>query len=70
VDDINIIGHTKDINEAHNHLKTEFEIKDLGKTKFCLGLQQEHRHTGILVHRSTYDHKVLERFNMDKAYSI
>jgi hypothetical protein len=36
VNDLNIIGHTKDINEAHNHLKTEFEIKDLGRTKFCL----------------------------------
>jgi hypothetical protein len=38
VDDLNIIGHTKDIDEAHNHLKTEFEMKDLGRTKFCLGL--------------------------------
>jgi hypothetical protein len=36
VDDINIISHTKDIDEACNHLKTEFEMKDLGKTKFCL----------------------------------
>jgi hypothetical protein len=32
VDDLNIIGHTQDINEARNHLKTEFEMKDLGKT--------------------------------------
>jgi hypothetical protein len=38
VDDLNIIGHINDIDEAHNHLKKEFEIKDLGKTKFCLGL--------------------------------
>jgi hypothetical protein len=38
VDDLNIIGHTKDIDGAHNHLKTEFEMKDLGRTKFCLGL--------------------------------
>jgi hypothetical protein len=36
VDDLNIIDHAKDINEAHNHLKKEFEMKDLGKTKFCL----------------------------------
>jgi hypothetical protein len=34
VDDLNIIGHTKEIDEAHNHLKKEFEMKDLGKTKF------------------------------------
>jgi hypothetical protein len=49
VDDLNIISHTKDIDEAHNHLKTEFEMKDLGNTKFCLGLLLEHIHTGILV---------------------
>jgi hypothetical protein len=36
VDDINIIDHTKDIDEARNHLKTEFEMKNLGRTKFCL----------------------------------
>jgi hypothetical protein len=38
VDDLNIIGHAKEIGEACNHLKTEFEMKDLGRTKFCLGL--------------------------------
>ena len=36
-DDLNIIGHQA-INEARNHLMTEFEMKDLGQTKFCLGL--------------------------------
>jgi hypothetical protein len=69
LDDLNIIGHTRDIDEAHNHLKTEFKMKDLGKTKFCLGLQLEHLHTGILVHRFAYVQKILEKFNMDKAYS-
>jgi hypothetical protein len=53
-DDLNIIGHTKDIDEVHNHLKTEFEVKDLGRTKFCLGLQLEHLQMGILVHQSAY----------------
>jgi hypothetical protein len=50
VDDLNIIGHTKDIDEACNHLKTEFEMEDLGNTKFCLGLQLEHLQIGILIH--------------------
>jgi hypothetical protein len=36
VDNLNIISHTKDIDEAHNHLKTEFEMNDLGKTKFWI----------------------------------
>jgi hypothetical protein len=68
VDDLNIIGTELDINEARYHLKTEFEIKDLGKTKFYLGLQLEHLPTGIFVYQSTYVQKILEKFNMDKAY--
>jgi hypothetical protein len=43
-------------------------MKDLGKTKFCLGLQLEHISSGILVHQSAYIQKILEKFNMDKAY--
>jgi hypothetical protein len=38
VDDLNIIGDTQEIHEASNHLKTEFQMKDLGKTKFYLDL--------------------------------
>ena len=68
VDDLNIIGNPQDINEARNHLKTELEMKDLGQTKFCLGLQLEHLPTGILVHQSAYVQKILEKFNMDKSY--
>jgi hypothetical protein len=69
VDDLNIIGHTRDIDETCNHLKTEFEMKDLDKTKFWLGLQLEHLQTGILIHQYVYVPKILEKFNMDKAYS-
>jgi hypothetical protein len=54
LDDLNIIGHTKDIDEARNHLKTDFEMKDLGRTKFYLELRLEHLHAGILVHQSAY----------------
>jgi hypothetical protein len=68
VDDLNIIVHAKDIDEACNHLKKKFEMKILGKTKFCLGSQIEHLQTGILVHQSAYAKKVLEKINMDKAY--
>jgi hypothetical protein len=54
VDDLNIIGIELDINEAQDHLKTKFEMKNLGKTKFCLGLQLEHIPMCILVHQSAY----------------
>jgi len=36
VDDLNIIGNTQDIDKPHNHLKMEFEIKDLGQRKIRL----------------------------------
>jgi hypothetical protein len=68
VDDLNIIGHTKDIDEAHNYLKTEFEMKNLDRIKFCLGLQLEHLHTYILIHQCAYVQKILKTFNMDKTY--
>ena len=68
VDDLNIIGNTQDIDESHNHLKIEFEMNDLCQTKFFLGLQLEHLPIGILIHQSAYIQKILEKFNMDKAY--
>jgi hypothetical protein len=32
--DLNFIGTELDINDARDHFKTEFEMKNLGKTKF------------------------------------
>ena len=45
-------------------------MKDLGKTKFCLGLQIEHLADEIFVHQSTYTGKFLKRFYMDKAHPL
>jgi hypothetical protein len=61
--ELNIIGNTKDIKEASSYLKTKFEMKELGKTKYCIGLQLEHTPKGILLHLSTYIKKIFERFN-------
>jgi hypothetical protein len=68
IDDLNIINTKLNINEERGHLKMEFEMKDLDKTKFCLGLQLEQLPTGILIHQPAYVQKVLEKFNMDKVY--
>ena len=67
VDDLNIIGTQKEIQKASDYLKGEFEMKDLGQTQYCLGLQIEHSQNGIFVHQSTYTKRVLKRFNMDKS---
>ena len=45
-------------------------MKDLGKTKFCIGLQIENFPNGVLVHQSTYIKKILKRFNMDKTHPL
>ena len=52
VDDLNLVGTPEELTKTTNCLKNEFEMKDLSKTKFCLGLQIEHN--GILVHQLMY----------------
>ena len=51
VDDINIIGTPKELDKAKNCLKKEFEMKDLGRTTFCLGLQIEYLKNGIFIYQ-------------------
>ena len=51
-------------------MKKEFEVKDFGKTKLCLGLQLEHKANEIIVHQSSYIERLLKRFNMDKAHPL
>ena len=48
VDDINIVGTPNELTKAIDCLKKEFEMKDLGRTKFCLGLQIEYLNKGVL----------------------
>ena len=67
---MNLIGTPEELHKTADYLKCEFEMKDLGKTKYCLGLQIEHSANGILVHQSTYTEKVLKRFGMDKALPL
>ena len=38
IDDLNLVGTLEELTRTTNYLKKEFEMKDLGKTKFCLGL--------------------------------
>ena len=48
----------------------EFEIKDLGKTEFCLGLQIEYLPNEILVHHSMYIKNILKHFYIDKDHPL
>ena len=42
VDDLNLIGTPEELIKTIDYLKKEFEMKNLRKTKYCLGLQIEH----------------------------
>ncbi|XP_070020831.1 uncharacterized mitochondrial protein AtMg00810-like [Nicotiana sylvestris] len=70
VDDINLVGTLEELQKAIEYLKKEFEMKDLGKTKLCLGLQIEYLANGIFIHQSAYTERVLKRFYMDKAHPL
>ncbi|KAM1331596.1 hypothetical protein ACFX2H_043749 [Malus domestica] len=50
VNDMNLIGTPAEFGEIATHLKSKFEMKDLRKTRYCLGLEIEHYSDGILVH--------------------
>ena len=70
VDDINIVGTPNELTKAIDCLKKEFEMKDLGRTKFCLGLQIEYLNKCVFVHQESYIMKVLKKFYMDKSHSF
>jgi hypothetical protein len=70
VDDLNLIGTPQGITEVKDCLKKEFEMKDRGKTKFCLGLQIEHLKDKVILHQATYTEKILKQFYMDKVYPL
>ena len=69
VDDLNLIGTAEELIKIIDYLKKEFEIKDLGKTKYCLGLQIEHCSYGVLIHQSNIE-KVMKRFHLDKSHPL
>jgi hypothetical protein len=70
IDDLNFVGTLEELIKTVTYLKDEFEMKDIEKTKFYLGLQIEHFQNGILVHQSTYTEKVLKHFYMEKAHPL
>ena len=70
VDYLNLIGTSEELTRIEKYLKKEFEMKDLGKTKFCQGLKIEQFPTGVLVYQSTYTKKFLKCFHMDKAHPL
>ena len=65
VDNINLIGTRVACQYAVQRLQSRFDMKSLGKTSLCLGLQISHLGDGaILLHQTAYTRKVLKCFGM------
>ena len=71
VDDLNLIGTESAITRAKTLLTAKFQMKFLGPTTLCLGLQVKHLRDGSLfLHQTAYTQRVLKRFNMDQAHPL
>ena len=70
VDGLNLVRIFEELTRITKYLKKEFEMKDIGKTKFCLNLQIEHFSTRVSVHQLGYTKKILKRFYINKAHPL
>ena len=65
VDDLIFTGNDKTLFSSFKHsMMKEFEMTDLGRMRYFLGLEVLQRFDGIFVCQKKYAQKVLERFNM------
>ena len=68
VDDLNILGTLELCKYVQEILTNNFDMKYLGQTTYCLGLQVHYvPNGGILLHRQAYVQKILKLFQMDQA---
>ena len=71
VDILNIIGLPELCKFTQELLTQQFDMKILGKTSFCLGLQIHHLADGsMLLHQQAYIQKLLKNFNMDQSHPL
>ena len=68
VDDLNCIGTLSALTDVETILEKEFEMKKLGPTKFCIGIELEYVQNddsiGILVHQAGFVTKLAQKFNV------
>ena len=55
----NLTKTLEELEKTASHLKMEFEMKDLGKTRLCLDLKLKNCSDGILVYQLNYISNVL-----------
>jgi len=71
VDDLLVIGDSQaEIELFKQKMNSEFEMTDLGRLNYFLGLEFKHTSKGILLHQRRYISGVLSKFHMADCNSI
>lgn len=71
VDDLLVTGsNPKEIEEFKLLMKTDFEMTDLGRLSYFLGMEFFNTPTGLLMHQKKYAKDLLERFNMSQCNEV
>ena len=71
VDDLIFIGNDEIMfAEFKKSMMLEFDITDLGKIRYFLGIEVMQRSDDIFINQKKYTQEVLERFSMDKCNPV
>ncbi|KAJ8899766.1 hypothetical protein K2173_019466 [Erythroxylum novogranatense] len=71
VDDLIFTGNDEVmLKEFKSSMKEEFEMTDLGKMKYFLGVEVIQDEDGIFIHQKKYAGEILERFNLQNANDV
>ncbi|KAM2899811.1 hypothetical protein FF1_006000 [Malus domestica] len=71
VDDLIFTGNDESMfKEFKQSMMVEFEMTDLGKISYFLGIEVLQRTDGIFISQRKYAQEVLERFNMDQCNPV
>lgn len=71
VDDLIFTGNDESMFRKFKHsMMTEFDMTDLGRMSYFLGLEVLQRSEGIYVSQRKYAQEVLERFNMSQCNAV
>ena len=71
VDDLIFTGNDEVMFEQFKKsMKIEFDMTDLGRMKYFLGIEVLQKADGIFITQRKYAQEILERFNMDQCNSV
>jgi hypothetical protein len=71
VDDLLIVGKDeRDITNVKGKLASEFEMKDLGRLEYFLGMRISRENGNISIDQNGYIRQILERFRMEDAKPV